>query len=221
MPNSYIGNYMNSKNFVENNYIKFCKLEGNEYIASEYVIYKIIEMLRKFNLRDFLELGAGIGTIADSVLNYSYLNNLRLNYVATEANKFCKAALIDNIDRYSDLKLFDKIENISRDSKFDFIIIDGSENLNLLKGLCKDRCIILIEGDRMDQTNKILSIFPKASYVHLTSLARKKGYAPGKKKVYQSGARLIFLNPDLSMKFYWLEHKIKTHFKRYFRNYKN
>lgn len=212
---------MNSKNHVDKNYRKFCKLEGNEYIASEYVVYKIIEMIRKFDLRDLLELGAGIGTIADIVLNYSYFNKHPLNYVATEANNFCKTALKDNIDRYTDLKIVEKIEDIPKDKKFDLIIIDGSENLDLLKIFCKDRCIILIEGDRMEQTNKVLSIFPQGHYVHLTSLSRKKGYAPGKKNVYQSGARLIFLNPDLPMKFFWLEHKIKTRFKRYFRNYKN
>ena len=210
---------MSRKDFVEKSYVKFCKLEGNEYIASEYVINKIIELIETFDLSDILELGVGIGTIADTVLNYSALNNLNINYVGTEADSFCKTALKSNIERYSDLKLFENLQNIPKNFKFDLIIIDGAANLDLLKAICKDKCIILIEGDRMDQTSKILSTFPKGSYAHLTSLTRKKIYAPGKKNVYQSGARLIFLNPDLPMKFYLWQHKVKTYFKRYLRNY--
>lgn len=210
---------MNSRSFVEKSYVKFCELEGNEYIASEFVIYNIIKMIQRFDLRDLLELGVGIGTIADTVLNYENLDNLGINYVGTENNEFCRISIKNNVDRYSDLKLFKNLEDIPDSFKFDLIIIDGSGSLDLLKSACKDKCIILVEGDRMEQTKRVLSIFPKASYVHLTSLTRKKDYAPGKKNVYQSGARIIFLNPDLSRNLFIWEHKIKTYFNRYLRNY--
>ena len=210
---------MDSRRHVEENYLKFCQLDGNEYIASEFVIYKILRMIKKFGLHDILELGVGIGTIADTVLNYSEASKVTINYVGTEEDEFCKNALKNNVERYSDLKLFENLQSIPKEFKFDLIIVDGSADLDLIKDSCKNKCIILVEGDRMKQTDKILSIFPKASYVQLISLTRKKEYAPGKKRVYKSGARLIFLNPDLSMKIYIWKHKVITYFKRYLRNY--
>lgn len=212
---------MNPKEFVRRNYKKFCSLVGNEFIASEFVLLLILKLLEEFKIHSILELGAGIGTIPDTVLIYSRKRNQPLTYSATESNTFCRIALSRNVANYEHLKLYRSLEELPAGERFDLIIIDGKDDLYRLPNYCKPDSIILIEGDRFDQTETILSIFPKSSYVNVTTLARKKKYAPGEKDIYQGGARLIFLNPNLKKKIFWLEQKLHTHFMRYFRIYKN
>lgn len=219
MPNIYMENITDHKAFVETNYRKFCFLKGNEFIASEYAIFVIIDLIKRFKIHSILEVGAGIGTIADTVISYCRQINYSMVYSATEANQFCREALKRNLNNFGDLKLYHALDELPLDEKFDLIIIDGKEDVNLISQFCKSRSILLVEGDRYDQTKIILSIFPNSKYVNVTTLAKKKEYAPGEKGIYQGGARIIFLNPDLNKTLFWFKHKVHTFLIRYIRTY--
>lgn len=212
-------NITDRKAFVEKNYRKFCFLKGNEFIASEYAIFVIIDLIKRFKVLSILELGAGIGTIADTVLSYCREINHSMDYSATESNQFCREALRKNLKNFEDLKLYHALDELPLNAKFDLIIIDGKEDLKLVSQFCKPQSILLVEGDRFDQTKIILSIFPNSKYVNVTTLAKKKEYAPGEKGLYQGGARIIFLNPDLNKTLFWFKHKVHTFLIRYIRTY--
>lgn len=211
----------NHKGLVSDNYRRFCSFEGNEYIVSEYALQMIVKIIEKFQIHSILELGLGIGTIADTVLSVCRRKNYPLSYSGTEENIFCREALTKNIRDFSELELFFKLEDIPSDRKFDLIIIDGKEDLNNINQFCKPDSILLVEGDRLEQTKLLLSKFSQSKYLHATTLERKKPYAPGRREVYQGGLRILFLDVDLKKKLFRIKHKLRTYIIRYLRTYKN
>lgn len=203
---------------VEENYYKFCKLEGNNYIASEFALLTIAKIIRKFQVQSVLEIGLGIGSISDTVLKMAKVSNLNLRYAGTEANEFCKEALKSNVEFYSGIEMFENISDIDINNKFDLIIIDGQDDtLEKIISLCSDRAIIFIEGDRSPQAEKIISYFPGAQFVQVITLQKNRIYSPGNPNFYVGGGRVIFINPDLNMKIYCLKEKVATYLKRYLR----
>lgn len=200
---------------VEENYYKFCQLEGNSYIASEFALLTIVRIIRKFQIQSVLEIGLGIGSISDTVLKMAKNSNIKLRYVGTEANEFCKEALKANVDLYSEVELFESISAIRTKEKFDLIIIDGQdETLGEIISLCSSRAIIFIEGDRTPQAEKILTYFPGAKQVQVITLQKNRTYSPGNPNFYVGGGRLIFINPNFKMRIYRLKEKIATYLKR-------
>lgn len=203
---------------VEKNYFKFCNLEGNNYIASEFALLTIARIIRKFRVQSILEVGLGIGSIADTVLKMSKDSNINLRYAGTEANEFCKEALKSNVDFYSEIESFENISDIDTSNKFDLIIIDGQDDtLDKIISLCSDKAIIFIEGDRSPQAERILSYFQGAQYAQVITLQKNRIYSPGNPNFYVGGGRVIFINPDLEMRIYCLKEKIATYLKRHLR----
>ena len=206
---------MKINKLVEENYHKFCRLEGNDYIASEFALLTILKIIRKFKIKSVLEIGLGIGSISDTVLKMTKNSNINLRYVGTEANQFCKKALKANVEFYSEIEAFENISEIKKSNKFDLIIVDGQdETLDYITSLCSRRAIIFIEGDRTPQAKKILSFFPGAKQVQIITLRKNRIYSPGNPDFYVGGGRLIFVNPNFKMKLYWLEEKVATYIKR-------
>lgn len=210
---------MKIEKLVEENYHKFCRLEGNDYIASEFALLTILRIIRKFKIESILEIGLGIGSISDTVLKMTKGSNIKLRYVGTEANEFCKKALKANVDCYTEIEALENISEIKKSSKFDLIIVDGQdETLNYITSLCSRRAIIFIEGDRTPQAKKILSFFPGAKQVQIITLQKNKIYSPGNPDFYIGGGRLIFVNPNFKMRLYRLKEKVATYIKRKLRN---
>lgn len=213
---------MNIRKLAEKNYLKFCRLDGSEYIASEFALERILRVIRKFRINSVLEIGLGIGSIADTVLKYS-ARNRDIKYVGTESNEFCKKVLKEYVAEYESVEHFENLTQVDRTYKFDLIIIDGIENnLAEVKNKCKKNTIIFIEGDRAPQTQLIVSLFPKAKHVNLISLKRNKPYAHGicKPTHFVGGGQLIFTDPTFKMKLYWIKEKAATFVKRRRRNFK-
>tara|TARA_B100000929_G_C15467147_1_gene406581 strand:- start:845 stop:1084 length:240 start_codon:yes stop_codon:yes gene_type:complete len=75
---------MKLKRFTKNHYHKFSQAEGSQYIASEYALFRILELIEKFRPHNILEVGMGIGTISDSILKCNFPQNLQS--FATEAD---------------------------------------------------------------------------------------------------------------------------------------
>jgi spore coat polysaccharide biosynthesis predicted glycosyltransferase SpsG len=203
---------MKEKELAIQNYKRFCSLEGSDYIASEFALETILKIIKLFDVQSILELGLGIGSISDTVLQYGTEVNKKLSYVGTENNEFCLSALRSNIIGYEQLLLFSKLNQIKNKS-FDLIIIDGyDESLLEIVAFCKKHTIIFIEGDRKGQLNNIREIFPKNSYVNVITLNKNKPYSHsgGNIKHYVGGGQLIFINPTFKMKLYWFQQKATT-----------
>lgn len=211
---------MNLQKLTEENYYKFCHLEGNNYIASEFALYQILKIIEEFEIKSVLEIGLGIGSISDTVLKSQKAAGKSIRYVGTEANEFCKNVLPKNVDLYSEIEQYEDLSQLKYKSKFDLIIIDGQDaTLPNIVSFCKERTIIFIEGDRSPQAELVLSIFPRAKLVQLITTKKNRTYSPGNPSFFVGGGRLIFTNPNFKMKIYWFKEKVSSYLKRYYRYY--
>jgi hypothetical protein len=214
---------MKTEKLVEENYLRFCQLDGSDCIASEFALSTVLQLIRTYKVKTVLEIGLGIGSISDTVLKLSNGENLNIEYFGTEANEFCNVALTQNVRSIRDIHLFKKLSEISSENKFDLIIIDGQDNqLKEIYKYCKKHSIIFIEGDRSPQRELVMSIFPKAKHVNVISLNKNKEYAHGLCETYHfvGGGQLIFTNPSFKMKFHYLKEKIRTYILRHLRKYR-
>lgn len=213
---------MKKEDLAIQNYKRFCYINGNDYIASEFALEIILKLVEKYNVKSILELGLGIGSISDTVFKYAKLKNILLNYYGTEKHEFCLNALKSNVEDYNKLLLFKELKDINY-QKFDFIIIDGQDNsLKEIVNYCNTNAILFIEGDRSDQTKLILDVFPNSKYVNLISLNKNKDYAHGicEPNHYVGGGQLVFINPTFKMNLFWFQQKVATFIKNKIRTYK-
>lgn len=212
---------MNKKKLAEDNYKRFCQMEGCEYIASEYALYLILDFIDSFNVNSILELGLGIGSISDTVLRFHKKSVTDITYFGTETNDFCLKALRENVEDFSQIQLFNSLSEIPAEYKFDFIIVDGSDpDLEYIKMYCNERSLIFIEGDRTPQLKLVMSVFPYSRQVSFISLRKNKSYATGSTNNFVGGGRLIFTNPNQYMKYYWFKEKAQNFLKRRLRKFK-
>ena len=97
---------MKLSQFTEQQYQKFSRADGSQYIASEYALYRILKLVQKFKPAKILEVGVGIGTISDSILK-AYKDAYKPEVYGTENNEFCLSRLPKNLGAsYHELRLF-------------------------------------------------------------------------------------------------------------------
>jgi hypothetical protein len=213
---------MKNKDLAVANYKTFCSHEGSQFIASEFALEIILDLIVKFNVKSILELGLGIGSISDTVLQFSKINKHEITYFGTEKDEFCLKALKDYVADYDRIELYPELSEI-KNQKFDLIIVDGSDNaLKDIVDYCKENTIVFVEGDRKGQTQTVLDLFPNHKYVDIITLNRNKPYAhidEWHANSYVGGGKLIFINPTLAMKLFWMKEKLATFVKRKLRNY--
>jgi len=212
MPNSAIRTYK-----------YFSNLEGNQHIASEFALKKIIEIIKNYKIKNILELEIGIGSISYCVLEFFKENTVQINYIGTEANEFCLEVLPKYIKGHFDkIQIFDNLNRIFSNEKFDLVIIDGKEeNLIKIKNLISKRGIIIIEGDRIPQLELIRNSFPNCIYTRLISNYKNPGYGPFSSNDWCGGIQLIFINPDFHQKINFIYYKAVTSFRYKIRVIKN
>ena len=202
---------MNSNILAEKIFKKFSYFEGNQHIASEYALKCVLQLINDFNVKSVLEVGIGIGCIADSILEYSQ----EIEYTATESNEFCLESIKNNVNHIERVFFFDNLSQVPENKMFDFIIIDGSDSsLFKIKKMCKSNTVIFIEGGRSLQTNELKKIFPKILHAEMISDYKNPSYGPFSNKVWGGGGQLLFPFPSMKMKIYYLALKINTYFKR-------
>jgi hypothetical protein len=205
---------MNYKKIAADTYKKFSTLEGNQYIAGDYAIENILELIKDFKIKNILEIGLGIGSISDAILNFSKDNSLEINYYGTELNEFCLKALKNNVTDFDEIHLFSDLEFLKTDTNFDLVIVDGSdESLVKVKDLLTTRALIFIEGGRASQVSFLKKMFPKFIYVEIISVRKPPEYGPYHQK-WTGGGSLIFINPNFIQKCYCFNEKVKTFLKR-------
>ena len=195
-------------------YKTFCQAEGNQHIASEFAILKLQDLVESFKVKSILEVGLGIGAIAGSLLAM----NKNIAYSGTEHNDFCLSALKGNLKLvFPRLKIHKNLNGLSRDQKFDLIIIDGKDpDLNLIKNLLTINGLIAVEGDRMPQQEILREIFPEHKYVHSISLRKNNSYSPFPAEEWQGGLKVIFVNPTIKQSLWWFREKYFTKIKYQF-----
>ncbi|MFH6769640.1 hypothetical protein V8G56_12885 [Gaetbulibacter aquiaggeris] len=211
------------KKIAEENYKFFCELNGSDYIASEFALFTILNLIQKFKIKSVLELGMGIGSVSDTILKCSKEKKESLSYYGTELNEFCLSVLPINVKYFNDVKLFDELKSIDNKT-FDLIIIDGLDNsLHQIKNYVKTHTILFVEGDRSIQTQTLKSLFPKHYYVNVITLKKNPTYVHGGNSFenYLGGGQLIFINPTFLMKIYWFKEKVFTYVKRKVRKFNN
>lgn len=202
---------MNTAKEITLTYKEFCDCDGSQYIASEYAIWKLQKLIWTFRIKNVLEVGLGIGSISGSLLK---VNN-HLNYSGTEANDFCLKTLPQNLPKnHGRLKIYESLKVVPRSEKFDLIIIDGKDpDLESLKQMLSERGIIAMEGDRVPQQEVLQALFPKSLFVHSISFSKNKIYSPFSNEDWQGGLKVIFVNPGMRQKLWWVKEKILTKLK--------
>ena len=210
---------MNLREFSGNQYRKFSKASGSEFIASEYAIFRILKLVQKFQPENILEVGVGIGTISDSILKAGFYFNPKV--YGTEIEDFCIKELPVNLGKdLKRLNLFPAIQTLPSNLKFDLIIIDGKElYLESLKEMTSDRCILVVEGDRKDQTDILNNLFSRSKFVHSITSKKNSFYSNRLKDHFQGGLKIIFTNPDKKQYFEWLKIKLESKFHFQFRKF--
>lgn len=202
---------MNLDKFATKTYLKFSTIEGNQHIASEYALKCTLRLIQDFQLKNILEVGIGIGCIADTILESSKV----IQYTATEANEFCLKAIKSNVNQIDRINLFSHIKEIPENTFFDFIIIDGSDDsLSQVKRMCTKNTVIFIEGGRALQVDTLKKIFPKVLHAEMISDYKNPSCGPFSSKVWCGGGQLIFPYPNFQMKIYYLKEKWATYQKR-------
>tara|TARA_R110002073_G_scaffold301965_2_gene469483 strand:+ start:3465 stop:4109 length:645 start_codon:yes stop_codon:yes gene_type:complete len=212
---------MNLRKIAKNNYLKFSYFDGSQHIASEYAIYKLLKITRKFRISSVLEVGLGIGSISNTILTNS--TNGDMFYVGTESNLFCLESLKKNLNEkvYNSLVIVPSIDKvIELKKKFDLVIIDGSYDsiLNLVNHV-ESNAIIAIEGDRLTQVDDLKKMFPKAKFVHSISLKKNDLNGVGLPGHWQGGIKLLLLNPNNYQLVFYLTEKIRTKLIYIYRKY--
>ena len=144
--------------------------------------------------------------------------NKNVKYSGTENNDFCLQALKLNITNGFDrLKVFNSLKDINSATKYDLIIIDGSDSgLQNIIDIIASHGIIAIEGDRIPQERLISGLFPNHKLVHSISLSKNKENSPFPSEEWQGGLKIIFVNPTFGQYVYWMMEKLCTKVKYQF-----
>lgn len=212
---------MNYRKIAQENYKKFAFIDGNQHIASEYALITILKLIQDFKVKSVLEVGLGIGSIADTVFKYAKKKNIDINYTGTEANAFCLQALKTNVEDYNSIHLYNAIADVKRDKKYDLIIVDGSDaSLNEIISFCKQKTIIYVEGYRISQVDSLKKMFPNFKHVEIASSYKNPKYGPFPSDIWSGGGQLIFINPNFYSKLYWFAEKVKSFLNRRLRKFK-
>ncbi|MFT3795426.1 hypothetical protein [Flavobacterium sp.] len=212
---------MDYKTIAKAGYKKFAFVEGNQYIASEYALIKILELVKDFKVKSILEVGLGIGSISDTIFHYARQNGLDIQYTGTEANDYCLDALPKNVVDYHKIELYNEMSQIKQGSTFDLIIVDGSDDsFQKIAGYCKADTVIFIEGYRGVQIVQFMKIFPNSLRAETISPSKNPAYGPFPADRWGGGGQLIFTNPGLYQKWYWLIEKGNSFIKNRMRKFK-
>lgn len=205
---------MNYKEISRETYRKFANVEGNQFIAGDYALEEILRYVQKFKIKNILEVGLGIGSISEAILNFSYDNNLNISYSGTEANDYCLTQLPLNVMMFNKINLYSYIADIPQGELFDFIIVDGGDSsLSEIKKYCATNAIIFIEGGRASQIETLRSIFPNFYQSEIISTRKPPAYGPFHQK-WTGGGTLIAVNPTIYQKAFIFTEKVKTYAKR-------
>lgn len=186
-------------------YLAYSRKEGNLHIASEYNLYHILKYGKEKKVSKVLEIGTGIGTVLSLFQEANASGFLNISkYIGTEANDYClgqiQANCLDNDQSGLD-SLIVKDGSEIEERGFELCILDGNaSDLDfVVTGLLTKNAMILIEGYREDQVNRIKTVFDQLGrpydYFMRFSTWRNPHYGPFQQK-FQAGHTILFMNPS-------------------------
>ncbi|HSC53410.1 MAG TPA: hypothetical protein VLC98_07320 [Phnomibacter sp.] len=192
-------------------YEKFSKKEGNQHIAGQFAIEAVLQLVQAFKVRSILELGLGIGSFSDAILNFANTNGLAIDYTGTELNDFCLGALAKNVDRYSSIDIKGTINDLNPEKKFDLIIIDGvDKSLEALTKHAGRNTVVFVEGGRFEQVVQLKKSFPDLLHTGVISDYKNAPGGPFETDKWSCGGGLFILYPNLQSRMYWLQQRLRT-----------
>jgi len=143
------------KNFARKIYSTYKSKIGSESIATEFAIAHLSALLTKFQPKNVIEFGAGIGTMTNVLL--AHPSNIE-DVTTTESNKFCLTQLRLNIPENLKGKLTvveNQAELLEIRKKCDLVIFDGGLVSKEELAFLGEGSICFIEGNRKPTAIKI------------------------------------------------------------------
>lgn len=202
---------MDIKKIADAIYIEFSNYEGSQHIAGQYALYRILELVEKYQCSSILEVGLGIGTLPSMILENA---KRPMTYTGTEANAFCLESLKKNLSPkvYETLDIYENLSHaLQKDQIFDFVTIDGKfDEFDSMASKLSKHAIIVVEGDRMDQVKIVQKHFPHSKFVHLVSAEKNHPDGVFEADSWQGGVKVFFVNPSPSQWIYWVQGKLKS-----------
>jgi hypothetical protein len=113
----------------------------------------------------------------------------------------------------------DTILTYSESNQKNIKYVGTDEDLNSIANYSNKRALIFIEGFRITQVNTIKNIFPNYIHVEIISKEKNPNYGPFSSDNWSGGGQLIFINPNLYQRYYWLKEKLNTYLKRRLRRF--
>ena len=199
------------REYVKSKYLEFSNLEGSQHIAGEFAILKILLLIERFTIHSILEIGLGIGTLPNTILNYF---KKEISYKGTEVNAFCLDSLKNNLsaDNYDKLGIYSEVSEVLQEQHyFELVIVDGGfDTFETMGRHISKHAIIVIEGDRKDQEIAIKKIFPKSKFVHMVSDQKNDANGVFDSASWQGGIKVFFVNPTITQLLFWFKEKLRT-----------
>ncbi|MGK4566494.1 hypothetical protein [Flavobacterium sp. 3HN19-14] len=204
-----------SQQYADISYKKFSAAKGNQHIATLFALKKIVDLIQSERPKNVLEIGLGIGSICDTILEFANNTNTNLNYYGTENNDFCLHQLPLNLkENYKRLKLYPTLADVPRNIKYDLVIIDGTDDsLENIKEIITKNGVIFIEGDRAWQSEKMRELFPENLYVHCISNYKNPDYGRFSSEHWSGGGKLIYVSPTIKQKLNYIRERLRSSYR--------
>ncbi len=153
---------------------KYSGMVGSEQIASKMSINTILFLLREHAPRDILELGAGIGTITETILA-----NCEGRLTSVENNPWCITQLQNNVVGSRSFTLKSDYEGLSSGTNSDFICIDVNNGIFNVETLIKNSPYlktVFIEGHHLAHRLNISKMLLRTKRIQkLFDIREKRG----------------------------------------------
>jgi hypothetical protein len=127
---------------AQQNFNHFKQLEGSKHIATFSSQLNLLEVILKFDIKNALDWGAGIGTITKLLIL-----SKDCDVTAYESNAWCRDQFKKNLELNERIELSNKFP---LDPKYDLIVIDDDISRKQIRQLLKEgkTKVIFIEGWR-------------------------------------------------------------------------
>lgn len=185
-------------------YDRFAERPGSQHIASPFAIEVLLRELERRRPRAVLEIGAGIGTTTQAILDSPARP---ASFFTIEDHPFCLEQLEVNLEGADGrVRIVPSTVDLPEHQRFELALVDGGERSLGLHSRLTRRATILIEGDRGPQRAALEAEL--ADTPHLTCEVRT--LRKDSQGAYLGGCTLIRVRPSLLDRLHWLRDRLAT-----------
>lgn len=183
---------------------RFVVRPGSQHIASPFAIEVLLRELERRRPRAVLEIGAGIGTTTQAILDSPARP---VSFVTIEDHPFCLEQLELNLEGAEGrVQILASTDDLPDSDRFEFALVDGGERSLGLRHRLAHRATILIEGDRGPQRAALEAEL--TGIPHLTCEVRT--LQKNEQGAYLGGCTLIRVRPNLRDRLHWFRDRLVT-----------